>query len=139
LTPSSSCNSIASRTLGSTKSSKELKSIREHIAELEEILSSDKKLKQVITGELKEVQKSYGDDRRTQIVDKVDELSWKISSPTPRSDHRQPCRLHQAHRRGHLPPPIARRQRPHRSAYKKKTSSISLRRLGAQLHFALHF
>jgi DNA gyrase subunit A len=31
-------------------------------------------LKQVITGELKEVQKSYGDDRRTQIVDKVDEI-----------------------------------------------------------------
>jgi DNA gyrase subunit A len=53
---------------------KELKSIREHIAELEEILSSDKKLKQVITGELKDVQKSYGDDRRTQIVDKVDEI-----------------------------------------------------------------
>src|SRR5229473_2966722 len=53
---------------------KELKSIREHITELEEILSSDKKLKQVITGELKEVQKAYGDDRRTQIVDKVDEI-----------------------------------------------------------------
>src|ERR1700716_2910437 len=53
---------------------KELKSIREHIAELEEILSSDKKLKQVITGELKEVQKAYGDDRRAQIVDKVDEM-----------------------------------------------------------------
>jgi DNA gyrase subunit A len=52
----------------------ELKSIRDHIAELEEILSSDKKLKQVISGELKEVQKSYGDDRRTQIVDKVDEI-----------------------------------------------------------------
>jgi DNA gyrase subunit A len=53
---------------------KELKAIRERIAELEEILSSDKKLKQVITGELKEVQKAYGDDRRTQIVDKVDEI-----------------------------------------------------------------
>jgi DNA gyrase subunit A len=53
---------------------KELKSIREHIAELEEILSSDRKLKQVITGELKEVHKAYGDDRRTQIVDKVDEI-----------------------------------------------------------------
>ncbi len=53
---------------------KELKSIREHIAELEEILSSDKRLKQVISGELKEVQKAYGDDRRTQIVDKVDEI-----------------------------------------------------------------
>src|SRR5712672_2583307 len=53
---------------------KELKSIREHIAELEEILSSDKKLKQVITGELREVHKAYGDDRRTQIVDKVEEI-----------------------------------------------------------------
>jgi DNA gyrase subunit A len=54
---------------------KELKSIREHIAELEEILSSDKKLKQVITGELKEVHKAYGDDRRTQIVEiKLEDL-----------------------------------------------------------------
>jgi DNA gyrase subunit A len=53
---------------------KELKSIREMIAELREILSSDKKLKQVITAELREVQKAYGDDRRTQIVDKVDEI-----------------------------------------------------------------
>src|SRR5207249_251231 len=53
---------------------KELKSIRERIAELEEILASEKKLKAVITGELKEIQKDYGDDRRTQIVDKVDEI-----------------------------------------------------------------
>jgi DNA gyrase subunit A len=53
---------------------KELKAIRERIAELEEILSSEKKLKTVITGELREVQKAYGDDRRTQIVDKVDEI-----------------------------------------------------------------
>ena len=53
---------------------KELKSIRDRIAELEEILSSDKKLKSVITAELREVQKAYGDDRRTQIVDKVDEI-----------------------------------------------------------------
>ena len=53
---------------------KELKSIRELIAELKEILASEKKLKQVITAELREVQKAYGDDRRTQIVDKVDEI-----------------------------------------------------------------
>jgi len=53
---------------------KELKSIRELIAELREILSSEKKLKSVITAELREVQKAYGDDRRTQIVDKVDEI-----------------------------------------------------------------
>jgi DNA gyrase subunit A len=53
---------------------KELKSIRDLIAELREILSSDKKLKQVITAEFKEVHKAYGDDRRTQIVDKVEEI-----------------------------------------------------------------
>ena len=53
---------------------KELKEIRELIAELKEILSSEKKLKQVITAELREVHKAYGDDRRTQIVDKVDEI-----------------------------------------------------------------
>ena len=53
---------------------KELKSIREKIEELEEIISSEKKLKSVIIAELKEVHKTYGDDRRTQIVDKVDEI-----------------------------------------------------------------
>jgi DNA gyrase subunit A len=53
---------------------KELKSIRDLIAELREILASDRKLKQVITAELREVHKAYGDDRRTQIVDKVDEI-----------------------------------------------------------------
>src|SRR6266567_3846639 len=53
---------------------KELKSIRELIVELREILSSDKKLRQVIIAELREVHKAYGDDRRTQIVDKVDEI-----------------------------------------------------------------
>jgi DNA gyrase subunit A len=53
---------------------KELKEIRELLAELREILASDKKLKQVIVGELREVQKAFGDDRRTQIVDKVEEI-----------------------------------------------------------------
>jgi DNA gyrase subunit A len=53
---------------------KELKSISDLIAELREILASDRKLKQVISAELKEVHKAYGDDRRTQIVDKVDEI-----------------------------------------------------------------
>ncbi|HSC45399.1 MAG TPA: DNA gyrase subunit A, partial [Candidatus Acidoferrum sp.] len=53
---------------------KELKSIRDRIAELEEILASEKKLKSVLISELRDVQKTYGDDRRTQIVDKVDEI-----------------------------------------------------------------
>jgi DNA gyrase subunit A len=53
---------------------KELAQIRERIAELEEILASEKKLKAVIIAELREVMKSYGDDRRTQIVDRVEEI-----------------------------------------------------------------
>src|SRR6266849_4381238 len=52
----------------------ELKQIQVRIAELKEILASEKKLKAVIVTELREVQKDYSDDRRTQIVDKVDEI-----------------------------------------------------------------
>ena len=53
---------------------KELAEIRERIAELREILASEKKLKSVIVAELREVAKSYGDERRTQIVDRVEEI-----------------------------------------------------------------
>ncbi len=53
---------------------KELAQIRERIAELQEILASEKKLKAVIVAELRDVMKSYGDDRRTQIVDRVEEI-----------------------------------------------------------------
>src|SRR5271169_5715967 len=44
---------------------KELAQIRERIAGLMEILGSEKKLKAVIVAELRDVVKSYGDDRRT--------------------------------------------------------------------------
>src|SRR5580700_8431284 len=53
---------------------KELAQIRERIEELNSILASDKKLKAVIVAELREVLKAYGDDRRTQIVDRVEEI-----------------------------------------------------------------
>jgi DNA gyrase subunit A len=53
---------------------KELAQIRERIAELEAILASDKKLKAVIVAELREVMKAYGDDRRTKIVDRMEEI-----------------------------------------------------------------
>ena len=52
----------------------ELKEIQELIAELRSILASEKKLKAVIITELREVQKLFGDERRTQIVDKVEEI-----------------------------------------------------------------
>jgi DNA gyrase subunit A len=53
---------------------KELAQIRERIAELQSILASEKKLKAVIVAELNEVVKAYGDERRTQIVDRVEEI-----------------------------------------------------------------
>ncbi len=52
----------------------ELKAIRDRIGELREILGSDKKLKAVIVAELREIIKTYGDERRTQIVDAVDDI-----------------------------------------------------------------
>ncbi len=53
---------------------KELAEIRKKIAEYEEILASDKKLRSVIIKELEEVRDKYGDVRRTQIVDESAEL-----------------------------------------------------------------
>src|SRR5256885_2665935 len=53
---------------------KELAEIRAKIADLREILGSEKKLKQVIVSELREIQKEFGDGRRTQIVDAVEEI-----------------------------------------------------------------
>jgi len=53
---------------------KELKEIREKIAEYESILASESKLRAVIVKELTEVRDKYGDARRTQIVDESAEL-----------------------------------------------------------------
>jgi DNA gyrase subunit A len=47
----------------------ELANLVKRIAELKEILENDKVLRAVVVKELKEVQKLYGDERRTQIVD----------------------------------------------------------------------
>ncbi len=52
----------------------ELKEIQARIKELKEILGSEKKLKGVIVSELRDVQSQFGDDRRTQIVDKIEEI-----------------------------------------------------------------
>jgi DNA gyrase subunit A len=53
----------------------ELKELRERIAELREILASDAKLRLVIVKELREVQKKYGDERRTEIIDEEVEIN----------------------------------------------------------------
>ncbi len=53
---------------------RELAEIRLKIAEYEEILASDAKLRAVIVKELEEVRDKYGDARRTQIVDESAEI-----------------------------------------------------------------
>ena len=42
---------------------------------MKEILSSDSKLREVIIKELREVQKKYGDERRTEILDEEGEIN----------------------------------------------------------------
>jgi DNA gyrase subunit A len=53
----------------------ELAEIQKQIAEYLEILGSDKSLRQVIVKELKEVQKDFGDERRTQLIEDTGEIT----------------------------------------------------------------
>ena len=53
----------------------ELAEIQRMIAEYLEILGSETKLRSVITSELKEVQKTFGDDRRTQIIEDTGDIN----------------------------------------------------------------
>jgi DNA gyrase subunit A len=52
----------------------ELADIQRRIAEYLEILGSDKVLRDVIVKELKDVQKEFGDERRTQIIEDTGEI-----------------------------------------------------------------
>jgi DNA gyrase subunit A len=52
----------------------ELADIQRRIAEYLEILGSDKVLRDLIVQELKDVQKEYGDERRTQIIEDTGEI-----------------------------------------------------------------
>lgn len=46
----------------------ELKEVQDFIAELKEILASEKKMQKIIKDELLEIRAKYGDDRRTKVV-----------------------------------------------------------------------
>ena len=52
----------------------ELADIQRRIAEYLDILGSDRVLRDLIVNELKEVQKDYGDERRTQIIEDTGEI-----------------------------------------------------------------
>jgi DNA gyrase subunit A len=53
---------------------KELAEIQVEIAEYLEILGSDKRVRGIIVQELKDVQKEFGDERRTQIIEDTGEI-----------------------------------------------------------------
>jgi len=59
----------------------ELKEIQKRIADLREILASERKLKQVVITELREIQRHYGDERRTQMVERVEEIKLEDLIP----------------------------------------------------------
>ena len=93
---------------------KELAEIRAKIAEYEEILGSDKKLRAVIIKELEEVRDRYGDARRTQIIDESAELQLEDLI----ADEQVAVTVsHQGYLKrtpiSHLSPAAARRRRPH--------------------------
>lgn len=55
----------------------EYKEVLKLIKGLEEILASEKLLMEVIVNELKEVKKQFGDERRTEIIDKTGEITME--------------------------------------------------------------
>ena len=56
------------------KIQQEYDELQKKIAEYQEILASEKALKKVIVNELKEIQKDYGDLRRTEIIEEQAEI-----------------------------------------------------------------
>jgi DNA gyrase subunit A len=56
------------------KIQEEYDALQNKIAEYQEILASDKALKKVVVDELKQVQKDYGDERRTEIIEEQAEI-----------------------------------------------------------------
>ncbi len=61
------------------KLEKELAALAKEIVELEAILGSEKKLIQVITGELSEIKKKYADPRLTEIQGEIEEIKVDIA------------------------------------------------------------
>mgnify|MGYP001562691326 FL=1 len=59
------------------KLDEEKKSLKETIAFLENILSSEDEVLKVIKKEVNEIKKEFGDERKTRVIRKVDEISEK--------------------------------------------------------------
>ncbi len=53
----------------------ELQELRALIADLKDILASPRRIDAIVADELKKILEAYGDERRTEIVDQVDEIA----------------------------------------------------------------
>ena len=118
----------------------ELAEIQRRIAEYLEILGSDKVLRDLIVKELKEVQKDYGDERRTQIIEDTGEINLEdlvavedVAVTVTRGGYLKRTSVR------YLPPADARRQRPHRHGHPHRgPGGAPDRRLHPQLPADLH-
>lgn len=70
---------------------KEQDELNRIIADLKDILENDKRLKKVVTDELTEVAKQYGDDRRTQLESEDGFVSAALAVPLEVTD--DPCHV----------------------------------------------
>ena len=118
----------------------ELAEIQRRIAEYLEILGSDKVLRDLIVKELREVQKEFGDERRTEIIEDTGEIRLEdlvpvedVAITVTRGGYLKRTG------RGHLPPADARRQGPHRHGHARRgLRGAPDRRLHPQLPADLH-
>ena len=69
-----------------TELEKELESLRSFVSELEEILSSEDKLKSVMKEELRRVKKEYGTPRKTEIKEEITEIKIDTTVMIPKED-----------------------------------------------------
>ena len=118
----------------------ELAEIQRQIAEYLEILGSEKVLKALIVKELKEVQKEFGDERRTQIIEDTGEIRLEdlvqmedVAVTVSRGGYLKRTSVDTYRRQ------IARRQRPHRHGHALgRCGRASRHRLDSRLPVDLH-
>src|SRR5699024_5320921 len=69
-----------------TSLEKEADELKKKIAQLSAILNSDKKLFQTIKADLKQLKKTFGDERRTVIEEEIEELTFNIKVTIAKED-----------------------------------------------------
>ena len=118
----------------------EYKEVIQLIAELEEILANESVLRNLIIKELREVQKEYGDKRRTEIIESGAELTLEdLIADEDMAITVTHSRIHQANAGVGLSRAASRGHGPQRRDHKDRRCGRSyLCRIGPQLRDDLH-